>query len=98
MEQLHICDVEPLPAKDIASSRKDKLPTRGEYYGIKPNALSRDARAKLTKMRTKLEKLPEPWLDMDPMLEQATARALDALAALAQQFADSAEYLNEPME
>ena len=98
MEQLDICGIEPAPARDNPSLRKTKQPTRGDYYGIKPNALARDARAKLMKMRAKIEKLPEPWLDTDPMLEQATARAVEALNALAQQFADSAEYLNEGME
>ena len=98
MEQLIISGVEPAPAKERASSRKPKQPTRGDYYGIKPNALARDARAKLAKMRRKLEKLPEPWLDTDPMLDQAITRALDALAALAQQFANSAEYLSKQME
>lgn len=98
MEQLNIDGMEPVSTEPTVSPRKGKQQTRGDYYGIKPNALARNARAKLAKMRVKLEKLHEPWLEADPMLEQVTARVQEAIEALAQQFTDSAEYMNETME
>lgn len=97
MEQLNICGVEAKP-QAVASSRKARQATRGEFYGIKANALAHAANVKLAKMRIKLEKLQEPWLDADPMIEQALARALDGLDDLAKQFNDSAEYMNEAMD
>lgn len=97
MEQLSICGVEPKP-ETVAKHRKAKLATRGEYYGIKAGALARDAKVKLDKMRVKLEKLQQPWLEVDPMIEQAMTRTLEAFDELAKQFADSADYMNEVME
>ena len=95
MEQLSIYGVEPVPD---GLARKTKLSTRGEYYGIKAASLARVSRGKLAKMRAKIERLHEPWLEADPILEQVTARVLEAVDALSQQFLDSAEYMNEPME
>lgn len=97
MEQLSICGVEPKP-QEVARGRKIKQSTRGEYYGINAGPLARDAKIKLTKMRVKLEKLSQPWLDADPMIEQAMTRTLEAFDALAKQFAESAEYMNEAMD
>lgn len=72
--------------------------TRASEYGIKPNALARDAIAKLERMRAKIVKLQEPWAEADPMIETATDQATTAVDALIKQYKDSAEYLNEPTE
>jgi hypothetical protein len=96
MEQLSISGVEPAPKK--VRRKREAQATRGEYYGIKASVLARDAKIKLAKMRVKIERLQEPWADADPMIEQAVARAVEALDALVKQFADSAEYMNEAMD
>ena len=72
--------------------------TRATQYGIKANALARDAVAKLERMRAKLIKLQEPWAEADPMIETATDQATAAVDDLIKQYKDSAEYLNEPMD
>lgn len=96
MEQMTIAGIEPAPK---ATRRKRvKQATRGDYYGIKATALSRDANLKLAKIRAKIELLQGPWADSDPMIEQAVARTLAAIDELGKQFSDSAEYMNEPME
>lgn len=77
---------------------RQKRFTRAAYYGIKASALARDAEVKLTKLRAKIEKLQEPWAEVDPMIEAATDNTLKALDDLLKQYKDSAEYLNEPMD
>lgn len=72
--------------------------TRGSYYGINGNALARDAESKLTKIRIKISKLQDPWVEADPVIETATNNVLQALDNLIKQYKDSAEYLREPME
>lgn len=94
MEQMSISGVEPAPKK----VRRKREATRGDYYGIKASVLARDAKIKIAKMRVKIERLQEPWADADPMIEQAVAHAVEALDALAKQFSDSAEYMNEAMD
>ena len=96
MKQLTISDVKPRPI--TFRSRKETSSTRGDYYGIKAKALARDAKLKLAKIRAKVELLQEPWVEADPMIEQAVARAVTALNDLMKQFADSAEYMNESMD
>lgn len=60
--------------------------------------MARDAKTKLGKMRIKIEKLQEPWLDADPMIEQAVAKVLGSFDDLIKQLDDSVEYMNESMD
>lgn len=96
MDQLSIIGVEPAPQR--ARRKREVRATRGDYYGIKATPLSKDAQAKLMKIRVKIAKLQEPWAEADAMIEAATERALQALDDLIQQYKDSAEYMNEPMD
>lgn len=96
MEQMSISGIEPAP-KMVRRKREAKA-TRGDYYGIKASALARDAKIKIAKMRVKIERLQEPWVEADQMIEAAVAQAVQALDALAKQFDDSAEYMNETMD
>lgn len=96
MEQMNISGVEPAPKK--VRRKREVQATRGDYYGIKAGVLARDAKIKIAKMRVKIDRLQEPWADADPMIEQAVAHAVEALDALAKQFSDSAEYMNEAMD
>lgn len=72
--------------------------TRAAQHGIKPNALARDAIAKLGRMRAKIVKLQEPWGESDPMIETATDGAVAGIDALIKQYKESAEYLNETID
>lgn len=78
--------------------RTTKKETRAVYYSINATALARDARVKLGKMRIKIERLQEPWLEVDSMIEQSVAKALAAMDDLIKQFGESAEYMNEPID
>ena len=77
---------------------KQRQDTRAAYYGIKASALARTAEAKLTKLRIKIAKMQEPWLEADSMIEASTDKVLQALDELIKQYKDSAEYMNETMD
>ena len=77
---------------------RKKQNTRAAQYGIKANALARDAIAKLERMREKVRKLQEPWGEADPMIETATDATASAIDDLIKQYKDSAEYMNETIE
>lgn len=96
MEQMNIHGVEPIPKK--VRRKREKVNTRGDYYGINATVLARDARIKIGKMRVKIERLQEPWADADPMVETAVGQVVEALDALLKQIDDSAEYMNEAMD
>lgn len=77
---------------------RQRKETRGSYYGINATSLLHDAELKLAKIRIKISKLQEPWVEADPVIEIATNNALQALDDLIKQYKDSADYLREPME
>lgn len=79
----------------MAGQRQD---TRAAYYGIKASALAREAKVKLTKLRVKIAKMQEPWMEADSMIEASTEKVLQAVDELIKQYQDSAEYMNEPMD
>lgn len=78
--------------------KRQSKETRATFYGIKTSALARQAKAKIANIRAKIDKLQEPWVEADPMIETATNNALKALDDLVRQYEDSVEYLNEPIE
>ena len=72
--------------------------TRAMFYSVKATPLARAAQKSLARIKVKLDKMQLPWGEADPLIESATARAVEALEELRVQYAESAKYLNEPME
>jgi hypothetical protein len=81
----------------MARPKREQIETRAKYYGINATALAKVAKTKLGKIRVQIEKLQEPWLETDPMIEEAVTKTLGAIDDLVKQFEESAAYMNEPI-
>ncbi len=77
---------------------KPKQQTRADYYGVNANRLAKDTKAKIERIRTRIEQVQEPWMDFDQAVTSAVNEVIAALDKLKQTVAESADYLNESFE
>ena len=77
---------------------KEKVQTRGDYYNLNGKVLARSGKKKIATLREKVEKIAEPWYEVDQNVVAAAEAAQAALDELAKRMDEAADYLNEPME
>lgn len=72
--------------------------TRGDFYGVKPKAMTSKAQRQLATIRKKLASMGDPWMDIDPTVETQLDAVLSAIDAFSKCLDDSREYLTEAID
>lgn len=71
--------------------------TRAMDWGVNPRAMQNRTRKALVGIRTRLEKIAEPWMPVDYAMEGAMDRLMEAVNAFEAEIAETVRVLEEPL-